>query len=498
MKRQGVIQNSPLYRYRYAIVWILLIGLALFMAVYRFWGLPSGLSATEMQSAARSGQLSLSGLASAITSGNLGCLVDLPWLVVQGLNIRLLGLSTLSVRLPAVILTLLSVILITILLRHLTKRNVAMMGGLLAVSSSFAISLSRAGVPAVMTTLLLTLLLLCGYLVINRTGKVANAAFVGVAVIAALLCYMSFGPLIVLTILLIVLLHPRLRLVARSSRRRLIVTLAGFAVLILPWLVTLVIGLIYGNLGFAELGLTPSLGNLATFAAAYAGFNSNLVGGLVVPMLTIVGAIMVVIGLVITIRDGISSVRFYTIITLMIVLTALGACQPGLVYLLFVPTIILETVCLGYLINKWYDLFPVNPYARVFAILPLAILIGSLCSVDMGRYFDAVSYNHQVACQFNSGLDAVNSLDSKQRYLVVVPQAQESFYQLVSRHHDNINVTTAADSAVQAWIKRPDHRQLVIMAGSQAKQPTGAKLVGVRTNWLAEQNVVATIYQADK
>lgn len=515
MKRKNAIQNNPIYKYRYWLAGAVLALVAVFMAVYRFWDLPGGLSAAEIQSATVSGNLSLN----SIVKGALGdpgtaqSIINLPWSVLQWLSIKLFGLSVMSVTLPAVILGLASVGLIIWLLAKITKPSLAIMGGLLTVSSSFIICMSRSGTPAVMTTFLLATLLLASYYYINRPDDRKRWSLLFVIAALAGLSYMTAGFYIVLAMALVGLLHPQVRLALLTDKKRLAALIGSYLILTIPIWLGGIMGLAKGNHeligGLISLG-APSLQHLRALAAAYGGFNATMVDGLVVPMITVVGAIMAAIGLIVVALDRVSSIRFYLLIAAIVPTVIMGAFQPGLVYLLFIPTIILETICLGYFTDKWYGLFPVNPYARVFAILPLAILLGSLSSVDMGRFFNAVNYSPSVVYSYDWGITKVNEIlsaekDKDYNYTVAVPAKQASFYNILMRHHGNIRIAAVddqafakgeLDSTIAEWALNKDGNDRLLMLGDgDVKQSDNVKLVMIKTNWWKKGNLVVREYK---
>ena len=229
MKRKKAVQNSLLYRYRYLLASIILALLAAFICVYRFWDLPSGVSNTEMRSAVASSNISITSL----LDGN-GSLVNLPWSLLQCLSINLFGLSAMSLRLPAVLLTLLTIALIIWLIRRISRPNLAMMAGLLLVSSSFVISMTRSGTPAIMTTFLLALILNVGYGAMFSAGRTRWLSAIGLAIVGAALCYMVAGPYLILALVIGVLIHPRVRLAIRSNKRVFGTMLAGLFILVAP------------------------------------------------------------------------------------------------------------------------------------------------------------------------------------------------------------------------------------------------------------------------
>ena len=64
---------------------------------------------------------------------------------------------------------------------------------------------------------------------------------------------------------------------------------------------------------------------------------------------------------------------------------------------------ILAGMGIAMILNEWYRLFPQNPYARAFALGPIAVLIGGIMITDATRYFYLYNYN--------SGLIQANSED---------------------------------------------------------------------------------------
>ena len=209
MRRKRSIQRSWLYRYRYLLASILLAVIVLAISIYRFWSVPSGLSASEKLSAIASGRLA---------SGNVTGLVNAPWLIPEALAIKLYGMTIFALRLPALFLVVASILTMMLAIRAIYQPSLAMMGGLLMACSAFTISLGRAGTPAVMTVLLLTLAILLGYYVVNAKQKVAPA--IGLALDLMALSYMSGGLYIVVALAVVTLLHPKSRYQAPQEAAR--------------------------------------------------------------------------------------------------------------------------------------------------------------------------------------------------------------------------------------------------------------------------------------
>lgn len=501
MRRKRSIQRSWLYRYRYLLASILLAVIVLAISIYRFWSVPSGLSASEKLSAIASGRLA---------SGNITGLVNAPWLILEALAIKLYGMTIFALRLPALLLVVASILTMMLAIRAIYRPSLAMMGGLLMACSAFTISLGRAGTPAVMTVLLLTLAILLGYYVVNAKQKVALA--VGLALDLVALSYMSGGLYIVAALAIVALLHPKSRYTIKRHKK----LLAGVAVayLILLLVPMLLIGKSRTTLASLLAIGTPSLANLHRLAAGYVVGSAGLTGGLMTPMLTITGAIMVVIGLItLARRGGLLSLRSYMIISLLIAGVGMAAFNPDYIYLLFIPTILLEVIAIRYIVDKWHGLFPQNPYARSLAILALSVLIGSISLLDINRYISAVNYRTSVVYQYDQTLPAVNQLLTSNPHaeirLVVHSETDYQLYSLLTNRYSNLRVYRHDDRRINELIKSLEAKQtggslvdskapplkLAIAGKAIRSDVQKLKLSHVYTGWLQHDSLLLAVYE---
>ena len=501
MRRKRSIQRSWLYRYRYLLASILLAVIVLAISIYRFWSVPSGLSASEKLSAIASGQLA---------SGNITGLVNASWLIPEALAIKLYGMTIFALRLPALLLVVASILTMMLAIRAIYRPSLAMMGGLLMACSAFTISLGRAGTPAVMTVLLLTLAILLGYYVVNAKQKVAPA--IGLALDLVALSYMSGGLYIVVALAVVALLHPKSRYTIKRHKK----LLAGIAVayvilLLVPML--LISGCRTTLASLLVIG-TPSPANLRQLASGYVAGSAGLTGGLMTPMLTITGAIMVVIGLItLARRGGLLSLRSYVIISLLVAGVSMTTFNPDYIYLLFVPTILLEVIAIGYIVDKWHGLFPQNPYARSLAILALSILIGSISLLDINRYISAVNYRASVVYQYDQPLPAVNQLLTSNPHaeirLVAHSETDYQLYSLLTNRYSNLRVYRHDDRRINELIKSLEAKQtggslvdskappLKLAIADKAIRPDAQrlKLSHVYTGWVQHDSLLLAVYE---
>lgn len=501
MKSKKTIQNSLLYRHRYAVAIFLLITLATFMAFYKFWLVPDGLNNIEMSSAVVSYNLFHGDF---FESG----LTNLPWGVVEWSAFKIFGVSPVTLRLPAIILTLTFVGLATFLLSKLFRPNLAMMGGLLLVSSAFTIAVARSASPVAMAMLLSVVVLIIGYYLINYSDRHLLGKFFGLIVVSVLLSYMVAGPYIVLMLFAASLLHPKVRLLIKRHIRLAIFMLFMYLLLVSPIILAVILSVMNQSV-FASIReillIEPlKLSNLDRFINNYCGFSPAVASGIVVPLVTVVSLIMSVIGLVYNIVKARFSVRFCVICLPIPIIFLLGLINPDIVYLLYLPTVILQVCCLDLITSKWYGLFPNNPYARVFAILPITILIGSLCAVDASRFFSAVAYNSEVVYSYNrlpTSLWQYLMSNRDKNYVLIMPDGTaRQFVLVMSNSLDNLSVWSGGgllEEQISVWSKDANGSNYLIVAGDNESLTSlkTLKLVGIQTTWTVDQPVLFRVYE---
>ncbi len=433
---------------------------------YRLGSMLGGLTAEEIASAERSSRVS-----------PLKDIVNLPWLLWQGLFIRTLGLSTWSVRLPAAILGVISLVVLWRVLRRMTDRNSAMLGTVIATTSALYLGLGRAGVSSMMTILLMELIILFGIKAFRGERGLAMAT-----VCWGLLFFMDCGFVVALALLAVAILHPQTRLWLTNDKKRLVkVSILG-GIFVLSYLGLSAMGLSVGrDWPLGSLG-RPSVDNLQSAFDSAFGVNSHLSGGLVTPFVSIIGLTLAALGLVSIIRDSAFCLRAYLVMGLFALVLGLCVFDPGASFLIFLPVALLITIAVSELVGGWYNIFPSNPYARGFAVAPLVLLVCSLCMLNVGRYFMAINYNANVAYRYDYSVSAVRKItgDSRDNYTLVDDDDDARLYNLVKA--DNLMISQSV----------PRRGKIIILGNDEA--PSGFKLERVVTNGLSRDNVVARVY----
>ncbi len=427
-----------IYRWRYVIGYslfgLLLAGLLIFAGLY----IPGGISTEEMRAAVSSTALSLSDPSSF-------AIANLPYYGLQALIFSVFGISIFTIKLPSLILALLSAIGFIFLLRRWFKPNIAVLTSLIAISTGQFLFVAQQGTPGILYIFWPIVLLLLGTQ-ITRGKKLRFLWKFLFAVSAALSLYTPLSVYPLIAILLAIILHPHLRAaIRRLSKPRIAVVSVIFVALIVP----LVFNIINNpQLGLTLLGVPATwppdlLANAVTVLKQYFMFWAPSVSSLMTPVFGLGSAIIIGLGLYRIIRTR-DTTRSYLIIIWILCLIPVLLLNPRFTSVTFVPSMLLMAAGLTSLISYWYRLFPLNPYARIAGLIPIIILVFALIVSGLARYVNGYHYSPVQAPLFSNDLTLLPK-DTRQ---LIVSDDETDFYQAVAEHRDDIEMvqTPTADT----------------------------------------------------
>ena len=107
--------------------------------------------------------------------------------------------------------------------------------------------------------------------------------------------------------------------------------------------------------------------------------------------------------------------------------------NPDAVVFVILPFSILMAHGLKYILEKWYGLFPENPYARISALLPLTILFGIMIIPGLLQYIYGYRYNPSVADAFTDNVAIIRRNLSDQTLVV---RENTDFYKILEESTD--------------------------------------------------------------
>lgn len=393
-----VISKLFLYRHRFAIGFIVLgaayIGILFGLPLLS----PGGLSEPEMESAAQSYALEFD-------SVFRGDIADLPYRALQKISIIAFGLTPYAVKLPSIIIGALLGCLLILLLNRWFKNNVALLASILAVLSASFLYLAGSGTPLIMLVFWPTLLLWLG----SRIQGVTKPKPLYCFAFAFALLASIFTPHLIYLALFIVLfafLHPHLRFTIKNLP---IIPLVLTVFIIIMGVAAFVMAAFINPPIIAKILLAPDfsfelfLTNIQTAFLPFFSWSTALDSSFLSPFIGLASVTLAVIGLLSTTKGFFASRN--SIATCLIIFTIiLSGLTPQSAILILLPMAILIAHGLRYVLAKWYDLFPDNPYARISAIFPIGLFLGIMIISGINHFIFGYRYAPMVADKFNNDL----------------------------------------------------------------------------------------------
>lgn len=468
-----IISKLFLYRYRFVIGYLIL-GL-LFAGL--LIGLPliaqTGLSEEEIESATSSYYLGKNGILN-------GDLVDLPYRVLQKYSITFLGLTPYAIKLPSIVVGLVLGFLLILLLNRWFKSNVSLLASCLIVLSTPFLFLAGSGTPLIMLVFWPTLLLWLGSKIQGEKRPKPLYSFI----FSIVMLFSIFTPFMIyfaVFCVLFVLAQPHLRFIVKRLPK---------IPLILVFLLTaggfIALGIsVYHHpetimeLLFAkDFQIGDFFGNIATGLAPVFSWYSSLESVFLSPLISLPTFALALIGLFSTTKGFFASRNSIASILLVFGLIITGF-NPSAVIFLILPLSILVAHGIKYLLEKWYGLFPENPYARIFALLPLTLLFGIMIIPGLLQYTYGYRYNPSVADRFDYRLAAIREHLVDEKLLV---NEHYSFYKILEESTDLSVVENVEDNVKLAILGAPE------------KTPANYKLSRIITSPMRDNSDIIYLY----
>lgn len=434
--------NYFIYRWRYVIGYSFTGLILAALLVFAGFFLPGGLSEGEMTSAVRSASLSLSNPASL-------AIPNLPYYAFQASLLSIFGISTFTLKLPSLILALVSAVGLILLLRRWFKPNIAVLASLIAISTGQFLYIAQSGTPSILYVFWPVTILLLGTQV-TRMRQFRFLWKILFAIFAALSLYTPLGIYPLIAIALAIVFHPHLRAaVRRLSKARLVVVGSIFLVLSAPlvWFISTTPSLGLALLGIPSVWPPDVLGNINTVLQQYFWFWSASTTEAMTPFFGFGSALLIILGLYRLIRTR-DTTRSYLILFWLACLMPVLILNPMFTSVSFVPSVMLLAAGLMSLIGYWYRLFPLNPYARVIGLLPIIILVGALITTGLARYIYGYHYNPDVVPLFSKDL----RLLPKDTEHLVVSEDEYEFFAAVATFRDQLSVSTTTPEGVGEFV----------------------------------------------
>lgn len=443
-----IISKLFLYRYRFVIGYIILgaafVAMLFLLPLYA----QHGLSAAEMESATNSYNLKID----APLNGDL---VDLPYKLLQKISILIFGLTPYAIKLPSVLIGLALGLLLILLLNRWFKSNVSLLASILMVLSTPFLFIAGSGTPLIMIVFWPTLLLWLGSKIQGeKRPKPMYSLLFAIALLFAIFTpYMMYFAVFCV---FFVFLQPHLRFIVKSLPK-LPLTIVGL--LVIAGISALLMNIINQpdtimELLFAkDFDITKFFPNISNGLTPVFLWSGSLESVFLAPLVSLPMLALALIGLFSTTKGFFASRN--SIATLLLVFTLIiTGFNPSAVIFLILPFAILVAHGLKYLLEKWYGLFPENPYARIAALIPLSVLFGTILIPSLLQYVDGYRYNPSVANEFNYDLSVIRK-NLNNEFLLV--SENYDFYKILE---DSTNLTVIDN------LEEKTYERLAILRGT--------------------------------
>lgn len=450
------ITDSFFYRWRYQLSFMT-IGALLFIAIILVTFVsPGGISKAEMNSVVASTYTNPKTLLGESPEN----IIHLPYRLLQKFSLAALDVNLLSIKLPSILMSIGSVLALYGLLRLWFRRNVAVISSVIVMVSGQFLLLTQLGTPAI-GYIFWNAALLYSISMLARSKRSQWVWFMIATTIAALSIYSPLEIYAVLALLATCLIHPHARFIVfkQLPRPLLAASVVLFAVLITPLIASLIQK---PELGLTLLGVPKDFASVMTMQhmkdqiMLYAGFYNTSTDTIIAPAY----------GLGVIALAGVGLYRMFTakytaksyIITIWIALLI-----PSIVVnaesamVIFIPTLLLVAFGVDYLIRSWYRLFPNNPYARIFGLLPLGVLVVGLLISGAERFMYGYHYDPAASKAYTNDLSLVNNaVDANvgKSIVIIVPEEEREFYNVYAERKGAMpKIVSTSDSKKQADVQ---------------------------------------------
>lgn len=473
--RVSTLKELVLYRYRLAIGYIVLIGFGVLLTTWQISNIPPGFNAAEIASA-----IAANGL-----NRDSASFIDAPYYLLQKASLTVLGPSAYGIRLPSVLLAMLLAAAAYVLLRQWFSQNTAIIGTILIITASHFLLRGRTGSPVILYSFW-PLALLATAALANRHQTTQKFWFWLFSALAGLSLYTPYFGFILLIILLTIALSRQSKgIIEEVGQGTITVSAFTFLAIIAPLGYSLYLdpSQIMALIGVTSLTSAAEAQQRGLYLLQTLVSIDQNDSRILVPTLSLPAFLLAIYGLYTALRRF-ANLRYAIAVLLLAAAAVLYIATPEAPYALtFIPVMLLVIFGLHAFINKWYSLFPRNPYARLLALVPLAALLTVMVQFNYNRYFYGLARSESVRRTYDGDILLVKQRLDRQPLLqsgsLVVSPEQQPFYDLLRKQYPNLVVTTGAELA--------DSRQAraLIVASSQQTAVAG-KLPAVTPQYVAD------------
>ncbi|MCR5572741.1 MAG: glycosyltransferase family 39 protein [Candidatus Saccharibacteria bacterium] len=417
-----------LYRYRFILGYIAL--LLVFFGLLSFLPMiaPGGVSSEEMSSVVESQKITHNFIAD-------GQVLDLPYRLLQKVTTSIFGITLYSIKLPSIIIAVLTGLFLILLLNRWFKSDVAIVGSILTTLSVAFLFLAGFGTPNIMYIFWLAVILWLGSKIVGNKNT-HPMLVISFAFCTAMSLYTPHLAYIALGIAFAGITHPHLRHSLKQLKfYQLIISILVFIMILAPLVISCVLNpTIITKLIFTE-NINAFISNIATAFAPFFSFISAYDSVYLAPLFGLATVALLIIGALASIGKLFTSRN--TVVSLLIIYAIIVAgLNKNAAISIVIPIAILTTAGIESIIQKWHSLFPENPYAHILGTLPLVIVVVFIIVADLSHFIFGYHYAPAVANNFNNDITLISEKLSSGTILIISEEHPDyEFYKLLEKNN---------------------------------------------------------------
>ena len=428
-----------LYRHRIGLGYILL-GL-IFIALLAFLPTvsPKGLTDAEMESAIAASKLDMGFMKS-------GDVIDLPYHVLQKASLHFFGLSLWSIKLPSIVIAVFAAFFIILLLNRWFKNDVAIVGSILTTLSTAFLFLAGNGTPIIMYIFWLALILWLGSKIVGN-DRVHPFLVISFFISIALSSYTPHLLYVSFAITIAGLLHPHLRFALKQlSVPQLILSFGIFALALSP----LIIGCIAKSeniqtlLAMPDFSLSNYIHNISSAFVPFFSFSLVYDSIYLAPLFGLATVVIAIIGILASIGKMFTS-RNTVISLLAIYAIVISGLNSNVAIAIIIPIAVLTAAGVESIVEKWYSLFPENPYAHLFGIIPMVVVMSMIIFSSQTHYVFGYHYAPRVVENFNDDLQIIRDRIATTTPLLIEETTENREFLELLPKYENYQIIGAVD-----------------------------------------------------
>jgi hypothetical protein len=238
-------------------------------------------------------------------------------------------------------------------------------------------------------------------------------------------------------------------MIKQLSKPKIIIALVAASIMLVPLMFAVIKT---PNLILTLLGIPthwPDFGaNIASLGSQYFGFSKPSGSLLMTPFFELGSMLIIAIGIYQLIKTR-ETAKSYVISLWTLCLIPAIILNPNLTSVSYLPLVLLLALGLKALLSHWYELFPLNPYARIGGLIPVVILVSVLTLSGLDRYVHGYQYDPKIAPNFSIDLKLLPADTTK----LVVSDNELAFYQVVAAHNKKLSVATTPSPNDNNFVK---------------------------------------------